>query len=231
MLTLNTRILSVFFFAIFSAVLFQNSLLAQDNDDDEIEYDVKLYNMITKSPKSFTTWKSANPDAPINLEGADLSGVNFTGLNLSGAIFKNASLTGANFSNANLKGANFANADLGEEDNMSVNFENANLTDVNFQGADITQAYFIKSVLVNVNFKEAELVGATFKNADVSGANFKGADINGIVFDGTIFSENTTFTGAEGEGIQVKGGCKFKQTGSTEVKTVSSYNEIKNLTK
>lgn len=228
MFTLNSRILFTLFFAIFSFALATN-LSAQDSDDEEAEYDVKLYNMISKSPKSFGAWRTANPTAEANLMGADLSGLNFSGLNLSGVNFKGASLTGANFTNANLVGADFSEADLGEDENMSVNFEGADLTNANFYNADATKVYFTKAKLINVNFKESELVGASFKNADASGANFKGADINGITLDGTIFDENTVLSSAEAEGVQVKSACKVKVGG--QMKNAATFKEIQSLVK
>lgn len=202
---------AAFMLALCFAAVAAPNLAAQD-EDDEKNYDEKIYELLRKSPKSYSAWKAKNPTAEINLHSANLSGLDLSGLDLSGANLEEADLRGCKLVKANLKGCNFKSADMGEHNDMSADFQWANLEDANFSEADLTTASFTDCNAKNTKFREADMSGATFKRADLSGADLSGADLIGVIFDATTFDTKTNLSGADMEMIQVKTACKLLGT-------------------
>ena len=62
--------------------------------------------LVKQGTQTLTSWQQENPDAVLDLEGADLSGVN-----LVGARIRNANLKGANLSKSEFLMTDFSFAD------------------------------------------------------------------------------------------------------------------------
>lgn len=103
--------------------------------------------------EAWNAWREENPDAEIDLRGADLGRAN-----LSGADLEDADLYGAYLLEANLSGA-----DLGYS-----NLSGAILSNSNLSGADLGRADLSGAYLWEANISGAALNLANFSNTDVS---------------------------------------------------------------
>jgi uncharacterized protein YjbI with pentapeptide repeats len=68
--------------------------------------------LLDRSIKDWNDWRKANPNAKVDLSGANLADHRLSGANLSSANLSNTTLTGTHLSNANLSHANLSYADL-----------------------------------------------------------------------------------------------------------------------
>jgi len=103
--------------------------------------------MLCSSVTRFNKWRADNPQAVVNLWGAnlrdaDLTGANLKGANLSGADLRGVYLEGADLREANLRetnlsGANLWGADLREANLWRANLNVANLERANLDGANL----------------------------------------------------------------------------------------------
>ena len=192
-------------------------------ETDEVEYDKKVYNLISKNKTAFENWQKQNPTAVVNLKGADLSGKDLSGLNLSGAIFEEADLRGAKLLKANLSKANFKNADMGESDANLTDFSGSNIEAADFSEADVTTARFHNVKAKAAIFRNSEMSGANFRNADLTDADFTSADLSGAVFSETTVIR-TLMQGAELEEISVTKCKGLDKAGKVvELNTVAQF--------
>ncbi len=137
--------------------------------------------------KEWNDWRSANPDAHIDLAQADLHAANLAGAVLFGAVLRGATLTGANLSGADLIGANLTGA---------------NLTGANLTGASLLFADLTNTTLSNADLTGAFLTGADFTNANLTDTDFRDANLSNALNlasatsgPGTLYSLATDFTG------------------------------------
>jgi uncharacterized protein YjbI with pentapeptide repeats len=164
--------------------------------------------------------KASTPGVPIDLRGANLSGVNLTRhdaqgkvipTDLSGALLMNADLSGATLDNVNfdaalMNGANMAGASL-------VNARlTANLDGAVMSGARLDRANLNNASLANARLDGASLVKASLFEADATAVNMAGADLSGADLAGAQLSQanlnQSTLTGAnlfraDAQGAQV----------------------------
>ena len=112
--------------------------------------------------------------APVNLSGADLTGVMLTGVDLSGANLTTVNLTQADLSGAILFQANLCGADLIEADLRGALLMGADLISADLRGADLAGA---------------NLVGASLRGADLRGSNLRAASLlaTGALLDQAAF--------------------------------------------
>ena len=123
---------------------------------------IDLREILLRGSEFWNNWRRDNPDAFINLSGADLSGADLSHANL-GRVF----LSGANLSGADLSGADLSRAKLIE---------------ANLSGANLSGAFLIEADLSGVNLSGANLSGAKGINRtffeDTFSINILDADIN-----------------------------------------------------
>ena len=86
--------------------------------------------ILAKGLETWNAWRRENPDAPLDLNGADLRDTDLDRANLDGAILRGANLSGANLSGAHLGGANLREADLRDADLSGARMWNTVLADV-----------------------------------------------------------------------------------------------------
>ena len=132
---------------------------------------------------------------PVDLSGADLSGVVFGAVDFSPAI-----LTGTNFAYATLGQARFAKTQL-----AGRNLEHASLIGADLRNLDLTGTIFDNAQLSRAQLQNTTLVGAKFRKTQFDGADFYCANATGAVFDGATAIKpiflgttltNSTFVGA-----------------------------------
>jgi len=110
-------------------------------------------------------WRRQNPDARLDLAGADLSMINLLVVNLSGAILTGADLTLANLVAADLSGAVLTGANLTQ----------ANLFVASLGGSDLRGA-----VLTRSNLTLADLTGARLAQAHLRATTLGGCDLSQV---------------------------------------------------
>lgn len=93
-------------------------------------------------------WRVENPDAEIDLSGADLRHAKLSDVNLSEADLSDASLN-----RVNLKRAKLINVDL-----PGANLISADLSRAGLSGADLTDVQIWEANLTNANLTDASLV-------------------------------------------------------------------------
>ena len=128
-------------------------------------------------------WRKANPDEPINLKGAHLSGVHLEGAHLSeahleGAHLLGAHLEGADLFRAHLEGAHLSEAHLEGAHLLSALLERADLFRAHLEGAQLLGAHLEGAHLSGVHLEGADLREAHLKEADLSQANLNGAKLS-----------------------------------------------------
>ena len=127
---------------------------------------------------------------PLDLSGADLSGISLThvkliAINLSGADLSGSTLysstliasdlTGANLTDTNLRMAKLSRADLSGANLSDAHLSGAWLLRSNLSGADLSGADLIGAKMKGINLTGANLTGANLNGADLSGADLTGA--------------------------------------------------------
>jgi len=150
-------------------------------------------------------WRERHPDATIDLETSDLSGMNLEGVNFNDAALNGANLSctslkhaqmvratliGANLANAELEHANLTHADLTKANFAFSNLENAmlpytrllkaNLSAANLSRARAEDAVFSFADLSYASLKKAVLSFSDFRRASFVGADLRGANISSI---------------------------------------------------
>jgi len=108
-------------------------------------------------------------NSPINLEGADLTGIDADGLHLpfvkaNGACFKHAILMEVNLESSEFENANFRYARLPQANMKTCHFYNADL-----RQADLNLAELNRSLLTGANVAGANLLFANLQATDIKG--------------------------------------------------------------
>jgi uncharacterized protein YjbI with pentapeptide repeats len=140
--------------------------------------------ILLKRPDTWNKWRSKDPEAIIDLRGAnlryadlheaDLRGANLYEANLYGADLSNANLSGADLHRADLRGANLSGANLGR-----ANLRRADLYEASLSGADLSGANLSRASLSEANLRGAKLSGADLHEADLRYADLREADLSG----------------------------------------------------
>ena len=129
--------------------------------------------------------------APIDLTGADLTGVEFFGdlsrARLVGTNFASADLTCARLIGAYLTRANLTNADLFNATLCKAHLDNAHLDSANLAYADLRESRLSNTHFTKAGFVRANLAKAYAKDADFSNASLRNTDLRGAHFDHANF--------------------------------------------
>lgn len=115
--------------------------------------------------QAWNKWRTDNPTAAVDFQGADLSGKD-----LSYADFRHADLRGAVLRGTILRATLLASARLSGADLSGASFDLADLT-----LADAGGAYFIYSTARDANMQQINLNGANLTGADLQGADLHSA--------------------------------------------------------
>ncbi|MBN1435712.1 MAG: pentapeptide repeat-containing protein [Sedimentisphaerales bacterium] len=153
------------------------------------QYDMLIRCSKKRDISEWNNWRKTNPNVPVQLHGAD-----FTGVYLEGVEFTLAHLTDARFTDANLNNADFNYAQL-----QAADFVNARLNHATFYRALLQQANFTRAQLPSVLFRRAQLSAAQFHNANLHAAKFRYANLNEADFTAAYLDTadftNTTVNG------------------------------------
>lgn len=158
-------------------------------------------------------------DCPVNLCGADLSGLSLDRANLRNAYLVNTNFTGCRMDGADLTMATADGSVFDEAGLQRASFVDARITEARFRGADMRKASFIRcfgcevdmshaaavhakftharlpyvqfnySRLVGANFLDAVLWGACFEKADCQASDMRRASMDLAVLDGSVFRD------------------------------------------
>lgn len=120
----------------------------------------------------FNDWRDANPDDPIDLNGANLSGAVLDGVNFSQADLSNANLTGVEMDSGNLSSANLSGANLSQSKISYSYLTYANLSRANLSGANLNGVFMDRA-----NLSGADVSGATLKSIKAENVNLNGVDL------------------------------------------------------
>lgn len=127
---------------------------------------------------TWNEWRTAHPQALIDLSGADLFGSDLSRVNLNGANLEKAFLEKARLLEADLMGANLSRANLIDARLITANLSRANLTRANLfsadlLGANLTDADLANAILANANLANARIAGAKVSGCWVYGVNVR----------------------------------------------------------
>ncbi|MFA5184944.1 MAG: pentapeptide repeat-containing protein [Patescibacteria group bacterium] len=119
-----------------------------------------LVDMIKRSVVKFNAWRAKergrNPEAVIDLSGADLSCCKLDGIDFFKCVLEHASLKNASLVKANLMGAS--------------------LTDTVLIAANLTDAQIMGACVASADFTDADLTGVTLRGVEgLETACFNGA--------------------------------------------------------
>jgi uncharacterized protein YjbI with pentapeptide repeats len=180
--------------------------------------------LLKKGVKAWKTWRQKNEGGPIDLTGADLSGVDLSGVNLiladlSGAILRTANLYGGDLTQADLYGVDFSGANLYGANLTGANLTKANLTKAELYGALLFRARLTEANLTEVYLHNANLIGADLHNANLIGANLQGANLSEADLSGA------TLTGVHFESAQLVGSnLEYTNLEGCRVYGISAWN-------
>ncbi len=156
--------------------------------------------VLREGTEALANWRATNPDTPLDLSCADLSGCNLKGAALGEADFRQAVLVEADLSEADLRAADFAGADL-RAANLSrltghavqaqgADFRRAVLTGADLRAGNFQRADFRAADLGEVDFRVASLTHADFRRADLHKADLRRADLTEADFQDAFLLES-----------------------------------------
>ncbi|MEO0535901.1 MAG: pentapeptide repeat-containing protein [Cyanobacteria bacterium P01_A01_bin.123] len=176
--------------------------------------------------EEWNEWRRANPDALINLEGADLSHSNLDHVNLDHVNLDHVNLDYVNLSHANLCSAHLSCAYLWGADLVGASLSraylgNAQLSNAHLSGgrlsggrlsgghlsgADLWCTDLSDADLSDANLSDADLTNANLAIASVLGANFSGAVLTGACIEDWNINSQTNLAGIICEYIYLQQG-------------------------
>lgn len=158
--------------------------------------------LLKQGVEVWNSWREQNPEAVVDLVGADLGsmvleGIHLADADLAGANLSCACMAHANLVRARLQRANLAHAVLAyanlahaylEKANLAfanledamlpfAHLEDANLSAANLRGARAEDAEFRRANLSYTTLQKAVLASSDFRHASLVGASLEGANI------------------------------------------------------
>lgn len=126
--------------------------------------------LLRRGVAGWNRWREQQPDAVVDLEAADLSGLSLDGAdlgaaNLADSDLRNTQLVGANLVKAVLIGADLTDSDLSYSD----------LTDADLRGATLARCD-----LSRTNLKRAQMFSADLTNSTVHRAQLDRTELKGV---------------------------------------------------
>jgi uncharacterized protein YjbI with pentapeptide repeats len=178
---------------------------------------------------SWNKWREVNPDAIIDLSGANLQAASLKGANLEDANLHRVDLSHGNLEEANLVGADLfksilKDADLRKTDCYEAILCEANLYEANLKEADLSRANLTGVDLFGADLSEAKLIETRLVGADLSRADLSGADLSGADFSGAKLIE-ANLSGADLNGTNLTGA---DLTSATLIHSILIHTEISN---
>lgn len=131
--------------------------------------------ILKQSVEHWNEWRAKNPQIPIILAGADLSGMDLMGVDFNKALLPKANLSGTQLNEADLRGAELLGIDL-----SGANLRRAKLGGANLFGAKLVKADLQEATLSEADLHGAEMNEALMIGADLSGANLRRAKMHGV---------------------------------------------------
>ena len=133
--------------------------------------------ILKKGTVAWNPWRKQNPNARIDLHGADLRKMDLSSMSLRGADFRNADLHSANLERAYLPDADFRKADLSMTNLRSAFLIRADLRGANLFNADLKQAALDYAKFSGANLRKAILYFAGLVGADLRRQNLRGVKL------------------------------------------------------
>lgn len=163
----------------------------------------------TGNISGWNQWRRENGFEPLDLSGADLSGLclddgEFQNVNLQRAILRGVHAHGVNFWRCDLTDAHvgmpsaskamaphvFA-PELSESNLCWATLVRADLRNVWFSGSDLSNADLRAANLEGAHLDGSDLTGATLTGCNLRAADLREAVLRQTLFDGAVFSEAT----------------------------------------
>lgn len=120
----------------------------ESTKDDGFKGDPDQLAKLKEGVEAWNAWRKENPDAMIDLRGADFWEANLSGANLWDANLSGADLSAAKLLAANLNGANLSGASL-----WLANLSGANLRHANLSGANLGLADFANAIVSSIRYR------------------------------------------------------------------------------
>jgi len=153
-----------------------------------------------KDTIEWNNWYSANPQAEIWLQGADLQSAHLGLADLEGANLERANLWGAHLEEADLRYAHMEGADLG-----IANLKGAELWDAHLEGARLYATH-----LEGADLRNAHLEGTNLDSVHLEGANFTASVVDGsTLFWHCKVDRKTDFRGVGLDACRIDEGTKY----------------------
>ena len=158
------------------------------------EYTEQFADLVRSGDLDYARELATVAGVPLDLSGADLSGVVLWDANLKEVLLTGALLTGANLSEADLGEAVLRGADLRGAEFFDANLTGADLRDANLARAELYRANLAGSDLRGANLTSAELFKANLTGSDLRGANLRRADLRRSDLTNIRYDSTTLWT-------------------------------------
>lgn len=156
------------------------------------------FDKLQEGVAAFNDWRDANPDDPIDLSGANLSGAVLDQVNFGQADLSNANLSGVKMDSGNLNSANLSGANLSQADLTYSTMSYANLSGANLSGANLNRVHLPSANLSGANISGAILTRISAKDVKLNGVDLNtAADLTGA----EISRASTTRVVGEMQGV------------------------------
>lgn len=133
--------------------------------------------ILKQGVEGWNKWRLENPQAAIDLSGADLFGVKLNEIDLRGANLKRAQLSHARLRRAILVDADISEADFKDAVLSGIDFRGASLRDTDLRGARLNGANLSEADLSRADLRRAMLLHTKIDNAKVSGSWVYGINV------------------------------------------------------
>ena len=162
--------------------------------------DKQLVDLLHQGVRPWNEWRARNPQAHIDLAGAELSRVlitvidrpageppriNLTDADLRGARLEDTSLDGADLQRATLRGAHGSHLNLNRANIIECDLSECDLRAATMYDATIVDSCFESSRVSGVDLRSTHIVDSSFKNADLAWSDLSHALLERVRLDGT----------------------------------------------
>jgi uncharacterized protein YjbI with pentapeptide repeats len=148
---------------------------------------VEQLEILNQGVTLWNEWRENHPEAKIDLEFADLTGMSLDGVNFNDALLNGANLSCTSMDHAQLVRATLNDADLTDAKLKNANLTRANLTKANLAFANLEDVMLPYARLVEANLSAANLAQAHAEDACFHSANLSYASLKKAVLSCSDF--------------------------------------------
>jgi uncharacterized protein YjbI with pentapeptide repeats len=193
----------------------------QGSQKKNVHFDQDQYEMLrrcsdAKDTKEWNKWRLENPNADIDLQGANFLGWHLKDAYLNCGLFEDKDGRSCEFKgevyleNANLSHANLECAYLGRAHLQGAVLFVVNLKDANLRFADLKGAYLGYADMEHANLEMAHLEDAVLREANLKSAGFLQTHLEGADFS-YAYLQKANFRRAIVDGATVLWQCKVNR--------------------